>query len=354
MPQAKYIQLLDKLVPIDVAIILGLIALTACAWLIHMILAWLIPMILGRMKWTIRGWISRALRKEQGKSNFLQLPPELRLQVYSYLPLPASHSLRQMNRQINDEIEYEQRKEFERRLGKIQTRLVDFMELRHSTPIKPFEVNLVFRIVSYRHPMAISGGPEAIKKYLRDLPTTTRSINITIESALDVPGTELNNWFFYTYDMLCYHIFRADKAVRTGRMRLRSYKVVCPLTEDIWIPLIPIGIPPWITTLGIAGMIDTGGNSQSSVILSGTIGGFLWFGSACVFFALLELLLTSQLFRCCIIALWCVCIVCMVIYWTAKSLVWVFRATFWTAKWLVWIVKSLARNLVNWIQDVNT
>ena len=34
------------------------------------------------------------LRKKQGESNFFRLPPELRLQVYSYLPLPDAQSLR--------------------------------------------------------------------------------------------------------------------------------------------------------------------------------------------------------------------------------------------------------------------
>jgi hypothetical protein len=291
MPQVTHIQLLDKLVPIDVAIFFGLMSLTACAWLI--------PMILGRIKWTIRGWISRARRKEQGKSNFLQLPPELRLQVYSYLPLPASHSLRQTSRQINHEIEYEQRKEFERHLGKIQTQLVDYMELRHSTPIKPFEVNLVFRIVSYVR--LIYWGPEAIKQYLWDLPKTTRYINITIESALDVPDSEVKLWFLFTYNALCYHFFRAEKAIRTGCMRVRSYRVVYPGTKDIWMPfgvLNPTWTPPWITIVGVAGM--KAGNWRPSVVQ----GGFLWSGRACVFSVVLMLLLKYDWLRDCLELIW--------------------------------------------------
>jgi hypothetical protein len=302
---------MDKLVPIDVAILFGLLSLTACAWLI--------PMILGRIKWSIRGWISRARRKEQGKSNFLQLPPELRLQVYSHLPLPASHAMRQTNRQINDEIKYEQCKEFERQLRKAQTGLSDSMELRHSTPIKPFEVNLMIRIVSnVDSPYEVA---KAFEKYLRNLPITTRSINIAIESARDVPGREVNTWFYITTDALWYHLFRAQKVVRTGRMRLRSYRVVCPGTTDFGLYKLTM-TPPW--------------NRWYSDIQRG----FPWLGSACIVPFFLELLITSAWFRGFIIVLWIVCLVFMV--------------AFWTVKWLVWIVKSLTRNLVNWFQDLNT
>jgi hypothetical protein len=333
MPQKMYIQLMDKLVPIDVAILFGLLSLTACAWLIPMILGRLIPMILGRIKWSIRGWISRARRKEQGKSNFLQLPPELRLQVYSHLPLPASHAMRQTNRQINDEIKYEQCKEFERQLRKAQTGLSDSMELRHSTPIKPFEVNLMIRIVSnVDSPYEVA---KAFEKYLRNLPITTRSINIAIESARDVPGREVNTWFYITTDALWYHLFRAQKVVRTGRMRLRSYRVVCPGTTDFGLYKLTM-TPPWVTTVGMAGMIDKAGNRWYSDIQRG----FPWLGSACIVPFFLELLITSAWFRGFIIVLWIVCLVFMV--------------AFWTVKWLVWIVKSLTRNLVNWFQDLNT
>jgi hypothetical protein len=331
-----YIQLMDMLVPIDVAILFGLLSLTACAWLIPMILRRLIPMILRRIKRTIRGWISRAFRKEQGNSNFLQLPPELRLQVYSHLPLPASHAMRQTNRQINDEIKYEQRKEFERQLRKALTRFsdpTDSMELHHSTPIKPFEVNLVVKIVSHMDsPYEVA---EAFKKYLRNLPTTTRSINITIESARDVPGSEVNFWFSLTFDAFYYHFVRAQKAVRTGRMQLRSWRVVCPGTTDFGFYKVR-WTPPWITDVGMACMIDKAGNRRYSDIQRGCP----WLGSACIVPFLLELLITSSWFRSFIIVLWIVCLVFMV--------------AFWTVKWLVCIVKSLARNLVNWFQDLNT
>lgn len=83
-------------VPADVILFCIIISLTACAWLI--------PVILHRMKMTIRGWISRIVCKEQGESDLLQLPPELRLQVYSHLPLSAAQSLRQTRRQLNHEI----------------------------------------------------------------------------------------------------------------------------------------------------------------------------------------------------------------------------------------------------------
>jgi hypothetical protein len=330
MPQQMYIQLMDMLVPIDFAILFGLLSLTACAWLIPMILRRLVPMILRRIKWTIRGWISRALRKEQGNSNFLQLPPELRLQVYSHLPLPASHAMRQTNRQINDEIKYEQRKEFERQLRKALTRFSDStnsMELRHSTPIKPFEVNLVVRIVSQMD--SPYEAAKDFKKYLRNLPTTTRSINITIESSRDVPGIEVDFWFSLTTAALWYHRFRAKNAIRTGRMRLRSYRVVCSETTDFGLYKLT-ETPPWVTTVGMACMIDKAGNWRYSDVQRECP----WLASACIVPFLLELLITSSWFRGFIIVLWIVYLV--------------FVVPFWTVRRLFWIVKSLARNLVNW------
>lgn len=248
-------ELLDMPMPIDPALLICFMLPAASVWLI--------VVNLRRTKMTIWGRISRVRREEQGKSNFLQLPHELRLQIYSCLPLPVSHLLRQTCRQINHEIAYKQRKEFERYMRKVQTRHMEFVILSYPPPTKPFEANLVITIVS-DNLVTTCANPRAIANYLQDLPATTRSIKIAIETAPDVLDPNFKLWICIT------HFARSKNAIRTRPTYLRSCKLVCREKEANWKPLgfsNPPWTLPWITIVGVAGCINNAGNWRTSAVL---------------------------------------------------------------------------------------
>ena len=223
------------------------------------------------------------LREKQGESNFFRLPPELRLQVYSYLTLPDAQSLRLTRREINDEIEYEQRKDFVRCMSKIEIELVDAVKITYATPIKPYEANLVIRIVGgsrLKSDDRLKIDVQWLHDILESLPPTTRSINIAIETAPDVVDVSLTDyWFGIVYLELGIRFTRNSTstrhAIRNGDRHLRSYTMVC--TEKNAIPMFRSYFSKYPfrpfhkdKILGIKGVVDKDGSWGLPAVVDGS------------------------------------------------------------------------------------
>lgn len=227
---------------------------------------WVLPILIAL-------WhrITRALRKKKGRCIFLQLPPELRLQIYSHLSLSASQTFRQTCGQINREIEHERRRDFERHMIRIQKGHGDRINFTPAYPIKPFEVNLILRIAAGSG--QVSHWDESrIEHLLENLPATARFIHIALEPGPGVSDAAIKHCFDLTYEALFYHLYFMESTRKAGDMHLRSFRVVCTGNKGSSMPdwiYNPDWMLPWHKVVGINSGFDKAGYWQTTIVLDG-------------------------------------------------------------------------------------
>lgn len=165
-------------------------------------------------------------------------------------------------------------------MSEIQSDLVGAVELRHSTPIIPFEANIVLKIVG--DPRLEWDDNLVIMEHLQKLPATTRSVNIAIETAPHVTESSLvglvDYWFEIAHQVLGFHVsFWAGPTKRMEDMRLSSYKLVCTGTEAISLSreqyrdipeLLWMFLIPKLSPVGVKGVFIKRGNWRRSVVLN--------------------------------------------------------------------------------------
>jgi hypothetical protein len=183
--------------------------------------------------------ILRRFRHQDG-GILLRLPPELRLEVNSHLlpskqPSSVSRSLRQTCRQINCELEYEMRKEFERQIDAPQKECEHFILRCDSSKYHVDVVHEFFRMHDHEqwwgHVNTMRGlwpdyNGSLILSFLDGLPTTTRSVGVTIELPPITPNLHPANLFVEFKAELNLYFRRMWDSARAGEAQLRSFSVV--------------------------------------------------------------------------------------------------------------------------------
>jgi hypothetical protein len=219
--------------------------------------------------------ILRLFRHQDG-GILLRLPPELRLEVYSHLlpsnePLSVSRSLRQTCRQINCELEYEMRKEFERQIDALQKTCEHFILRCDSSKYHVDVVHSFFRMHDHEqwwgHLYTLKGlWPDyngIVSPFLDSLPTPTRSVGVTIELppiTSNLIGSPCSLFLHFKYELNDYFRRMWDSA-RAGEAQLRSFSVVLERPAIMFPELhLPhdyfIWKPKWMKLAGIAAEYD--------------------------------------------------------------------------------------------------
>lgn len=166
--------------------------------------------------------VSRLFLRQDG-GILLRLPPELRLNVYSHLlpsdqHLSVSRALRQTCRQINHEVEHEQRKDFERQIKALKlTEEYLYKDLALCCDSDTYHVDISLSVVGSRsttewkdYCTALTSGAHVLDSggyvpplYLYGiLPSTTRSIKVTLGIPAETPSEVLSMVFQYYHDRL--------------------------------------------------------------------------------------------------------------------------------------------------------
>lgn len=173
-----------------------------------------------------------------------------------------SRALRQICRQINYEVEHEQRKIFERQIDALQEQ---WKSLILRCDRDKYHVDMVLSFARVYGPMSRKNGLLSfwgarrnacglVTSFLRTLPTTTRSVGVTIDLP-SIPQGVLPFGYFMCFKMELGQYFRGmwDR-VRAGEVELRSYSVVfeCP---TVLVPRLHLGFSIWrLRWIKLAGM----------------------------------------------------------------------------------------------------
>jgi hypothetical protein len=218
----------------------------------------------------VPGRISRLFKspRRHEDEGFLRLPPELRLKVYSHLlssnqPSSVSRSLRQTCRLINEEVEHEQRKEFERQIKALQLQ-EEHKLLTVSCNSDTYHVDMVFSLNRVHGPQTWEEHLYRLERFdrytnngyimdfLQAVPAMTRSVKITIELPPRVSSKIPYGFFKYSErDLRAYLGFmRVDTLYRPLRGMSNADDPYLHSTSLVYAPpviLIPVLRHPYFT-----------------------------------------------------------------------------------------------------------
>ena len=187
----------------------------------------------------------RARSRRQGPEpgpSFLSLPPEIRLNVYSYMisPSSASRSLRATCRQIKEEIDHEDCKTFLRRLTAIHFS-------KAPTHIHLLAPTLCHHVdIKVKLPQLVPGAElhtvaimyNEMQQLLQCLPLNTRSVTIVIKPKRQCRGHDFDI-FYCSFTFELYKYLNALPVEARAAMDLRTLQVLAadPIRLTLEVPL---------------------------------------------------------------------------------------------------------------------